>query len=45
MVSTLVTISVPLELFREIDEKRGQVSSSFCLKLIETGLKNKETFE
>jgi len=46
MPKITASVSIPLELFQEIDDKRGQVSrSSFCLNLIETGLKKKEIFK
>ena len=38
MVKILTSISIPLKLFTEIDNKRGNIPrSKFCLKLIEAG--------
>ncbi len=43
MVTTLVSVSVPLTLYKVIEQKRHSTPRSrFCLKLLELGLKQYE---
>lgn len=40
MVTTLVSVSVPLEMYKTIEQNRRTTPRSrFCLKLLELGLK------
>ena len=43
MVTILTSVSLPLELFHKIDQKRGKIPRSrYCRKLIEIGLEKIE---
>ena len=44
MTAILVSVAVPLELYKKIDQKRGTIPRSrFCKKLIEDGLNREES--
>ena len=43
MTAILISVAVPLELYKKIDQKRGTVPRSrFCMRLIEAGLNKEE---